>query len=350
MAFKRPTLTELIQRTDQDLLSRLPGTRAALEVRLTKALAISEAGLVHGLYGYLQWLERQLFPETCDDENLHLHSAGVPRRQAAKAVGEVGFEGSDGSVVVEGTLLQLDDQEYVTTEEAVIADGVAAAPVEARAAGVAGDQLAGAELSLVSPVPGVSSTATVGEDGILGGADLESYQSWRDRILLRRSRVPRGGAEGDWEGWALDVSGVTRAWEDPLGMGPGSVVIRIMADDATDGPLPSEQLLQAVRDYIEARKNVQAQVYVVAPETQAFQPELIVFPDTEATRSAASQALADLVEREGEPGGTLLISQIRAAISLAPGVDDYDLQWPTANVTHDTGVLPIWGGATWVQG
>jgi len=350
MAFRRPTLPELIRRTDQDLLSRLPGTRAALEVRLTRALATSEAGLVHGLYGYLQWLEKQLFPETCDDENLHLHSAGVPRRQSAKATGRVAFEGSDGSVIVAGTLLQVDDQEYETLAEAVIEGGAATAEVEAREAGQAGDQLAGAELSLVSPVPGVSSTATVDEDGILGGADQETHASWRDRILLRRSRVPRGGAEGDWEGWALDVPGVTRAWEDPLGMGPGSVVIRIMADDATDGPLPSEQLLQAVHDYIEERKNVQAQVYVVAPEAQAFEPELFVIPDTEEVRSAAVQALKDLVEREGEPGGTLLISRIRSAISLAPGVQDYDLQWPTANVTHATGVLPTWGGVTWVEG
>lgn len=140
---------------------------------------------------------------------------------------------------------------------------------------------------------------------------------------------------------SLQLQGVTRAWEDPLGMGPGSVVLRIMADDASDGPLPSQQLLDAVLAYIEERKNVQAQVYVVAPDTQAFAPELIVTPDTEEVRSAAAQALADLVEREGEPGGTLLISRIRAAISLAPGVEDYDLQSPTADVTHATGVLPL---------
>ena len=350
MAFRRPSLPELLARVDQDLLSRLPGAQAALATRLTKALATSQAGVTHGLYGYLQWLERQLFPETCDDELLHLHSAGVPRRQAAKATGEVTFEGSDDAVIVTGTRLQLDGQEYETTEEAVIAAGTAAATVEALEAGLAGDQDAGAELRLVSPLPGVSAAAVVVAEGLRGGADLETHSSWRDRILLRRARVPRGGAEGDWEGWALEVPGVTRAWEDPLGMGPGSVVLRIMADDASDGPLPSQQLLDAVLAYIEERKNVQAQVYVVAPDTQAFAPELIVTPDTEEVRGAAAQALADLVEREGEPGGTLLISRIRAAISLAPGVEDYDLQSPTADVTHATGVLPIWGGVTWVQG
>lgn len=349
MAFKRPTLPELLTRIDQDLLSRLPGAQAELAVRMTKALAAADAGAVHGLYGYLQWLERQLFPETCDNENLHLHSAGVPRRMASRAVGRVRFQGSDDAVIAADTALQMDGREYRTTEEVKIEGGQAVAGVQAVEAGAAGDQDAGVQLRLVSPLPGVVGQAAVDEDGIRGGADLETFGSWRDRIMLRRARVPRGGAAGDWEEWALQVPGVTRAWEDPLGMGPGSVVVRIMADDASDGPLPSQQLLQAVADHIEAQKNVQAQVYVVAPETEPFAPQLWVLPDTEAVRAAAAQALQDLVDREGEPGGTLLISRIRSAISLAPGVQDYDLQWPTANVEHGTGVLPVWGGAQWIE-
>lgn len=350
MAFKRPTLPELLARIDQDLLSRLPGSQAELAVRMTKALAAADAGAVHGLYGYLQWLERQLFPETCDDENLHLHSAGVPRRQPARAVGRVQFQGTDTVLIRQGTALHADGREYVTTQEVVITNGTAMATVQAVDAGVAGDQPAGAILRLVSPLHGVVGQATVDTQGIRGGADLETFGSWRDRIMLRRARVPRGGAQGDWEGWALDVPGVTRAWEDPLGMGPGSVVIRIMADDASDGPLPSDQLLQAVWDYIEAQKNVQAQVYVVAPIAVPFVPQMYVVPNTEETRAAAAQALQDLVEREGEPGGTLLISRIRTAISLAAGVQDYSLQWPTANVEHATGELPVWGGVQWIEG
>ncbi|MCE8004214.1 baseplate J/gp47 family protein [Billgrantia ethanolica] len=347
MAFKRPSLPELMTRIDQDMLSRLPDAKAALAVRLTKALATSEAGAVHGLYGYLQWLERQLFPETCDDDLLHLHSAGVPRRQPAASVGPVELEGSDGAVIVEGTRLQVEGIEYATTEEVTIAGGTATVEVAAVEPGAAGDQPAGTSLSLVSPVDGVASTAVVGADGIQGGADLEIFDSWRDRILLRRARVPRGGAKGDWEGWALEVPGVTRAWEVPRGMGPGTMVVYIMADDSPGGPLPSQQLLDAVHAHIEARKNVTAHVYVVAPIAVPFSPQLSVVPDTAETRAAAEANLQDLVGREGEPGGTLLISRIRHAISTAAGVQDYDLQSPIADVVYDTGELPIWGGATW---
>lgn len=347
MAFKRPTLAELIERIDADQLSRLSPDQAALSSRLTRLMANGNAGLVHGLYGYLQWLERQLFPETCDDENLVLHSAGVPRRQPGVASGRVAMNGAEGALVNAGTRLQKDGQEYEIEESAVISGGAATVEVVAVAAGVAGDQPAGTELRLVSPVPGVSSVGVVDDDGLSGGANLETFESWRDRIIQRRARVPRGGAEGDWADWALEVPGVTRAWEEPLGMGLGTIVVRIMADDASDGPLPSNQLLEAVFEHIEARRNVQANVFVVAPATEEFKPELWVDPDTAENRAAVEASLRDLVEREGRPGGELLISRIRYAIGSVGGLSDYALESPTQNVTYSPGTLPVWGGVVW---
>ena len=349
MGFKRPPLPELIGRIDNDLLSRLPGSQAALAQRLTRILATGEAGVAHGLYGYLQWLERQLFPETCDDDLLHLHSVGVPRREASTHSGPLIFTGTSGAVIDAGTLAQVDGLEYRTTEDVTLEAGTATVEVEALEAGGAGGQLAGAQLTLVSPVVGVNATATVGAAGIRGGEDIESFDKWRDRIMLRRARIPRGGAEGDWVEWALQVPGVTRAWEDPMGMGSGTIVLRIMADDSVGGPMPSLQLLEDVFAYIATQRNVTAHVYVIPPVPAPFVPQLRVTPDNSSTRSAVQQKLQDLVLREGEPGGTLLISQIRNAIGTAAGVADYELEWPTANVAHAHGHLPIWGGADWLD-
>lgn len=348
MGFKRPTLPELIGRVDNDLVSRLPRAQAALAVRLSKVLATGQAGVAHGLYGYLQWLERQLFPETCDDDLLHLHSVGVPRREATTASGMVVFSGTSGAVIDASTVLNADGLEYRTTQDVTLVDGAATVEVEALSAGNAGGKAAGARLTLVSPVAGVNAIATIGAAGITGGADIESFDSWRDRIMLRRARIPRGGAQGDWAEWALEVPGVTRAWEDPLGMGPGTIVLRIMADDAEDGPMPSAQLLDAVFAYIQAQRNVTAHVYVIAPEADPFSPQVRLTPDNSSTRAAVERALKDLVLRAGEPGGTLLISQIRNAIGTAAGVTDYELEWPTENVSHPHGHLPIWGGVDWL--
>lgn len=348
MGFKRPTLPELIERVDGDLVSRLPGAQAVLAKRMTRTLAAGEAGVAHGLYGYLQWLEKQLFPETCDDDMLHLHSVGVPRRPASTNSGPVVFTGNDGAVIDSGTLIQVDGLEYSTSADATVAGGSVTVEVDAVQVGGAGGQDEGVELTLVEPIAGVNAIATVAEGGIAGGADLESFGSWRARILQRRARVPRGGAEGDWEEWALQVPGVTRAWEDPLGMGAGTVVIRIMADDAVDGPLPSTQLLLDVFTYIEQQRNVTAHIYVIAPTPKVFAPQLRITPDNSAVRAAVEQALQDLVLRAGEPGGTLLISQIRNAIGTAAGVTDYELEAPIANVPHAHGELPVWGGVNWL--
>ncbi|MDB1109701.1 baseplate J/gp47 family protein [Pseudomonas extremaustralis] len=348
MAFSRPTLPELIARVDNDLVSRLPGAQAVLAQRMTKALATGQAGLAHGLYGYLQWMERQLFPETCDDDLLYLHSVGVPRREESTNSGLIIVGGVNGFPLDAGTVWQYEGAEYRTTTDVVIQAGAAQVNVEAYTAGAAGELPAGAELTLISPVTGINSKAKVAAGGITGGADIEEFSTWRDRIMLRRARIPRGGAEGDWAEWALQVPGVTRAWEDPLGMGLGTVVLRIMADDAAGGPMPSLQLLQDVFDYIETQRNVTAHVYVVSCIPKYFEPRLRVTPDNSQVRSAVEKNLQDLILRTGEPGKPLSISQIRTAIGTAANLTDYDLEWPTTSVPHGHGELPLWGGAVWL--
>lgn len=348
MAFSRPSLPELIGRIDNDLVSRLPDAQAVLAQRMTRVLATGQAALAHGLYGYLQWQERQLFPETCDDDLLYLHSVGVPRRNPSKNSGQVIFSGVDGAPIDSGTLLQYGGIEYRTTADAVIQNDSILVDVEALAAGKAGALIEGVQLSLISPVAGINSKAKVATGGITGGSDLEEIEDWRDRIMQRRARIPRGGAEGDWAEWAREVPGVTRVWEDPMGNGPGTVVLRIMADDAPDGPLPSQQLLEDVFAHIDKLRNVTAHLYVIAPTPAYFKPRARVTPDNSATRAAVAANLEKIVLRDGAPGKPLLISAIRTAFGTASGLTDYTLEWPTENVPHGHGVLPLWGGVEWL--
>ena len=197
MGFKRPSLPELTGRVHNDLVSHLPGAQADLARRMTRVLATGEAGVTHGLYGYLQWLELQLFPETCDDDLLHLHSVGVPRRDATTASGLVTFTGNNGAVLDAGTVAQVDGLEYRTTDDVTLVASSATVEVEALQAGIAGGQVAGVQLTLVAPVVGANAKGVVDVAGTTGGANIETVDSWRDRIMLRRARIPRGGAEGD---------------------------------------------------------------------------------------------------------------------------------------------------------
>ncbi|SDH88285.1 hypothetical protein, partial [Roseospirillum parvum] len=60
MPFDRPTLPELVTTTEADLTSRLGTTAARLRVGVVDVLARVWAGGVHGLYGYLAWIARQV--------------------------------------------------------------------------------------------------------------------------------------------------------------------------------------------------------------------------------------------------------------------------------------------------
>lgn len=60
MPFARPTLTELITRVITDISSRVTGVDSAVLRRsLLGVIGQSEAGAVHMLYGYLDWIAKQ---------------------------------------------------------------------------------------------------------------------------------------------------------------------------------------------------------------------------------------------------------------------------------------------------
>jgi uncharacterized phage protein gp47/JayE len=70
-------------------------------------------------------------------------------------------------------------------------------------------------------------------------------------------------------------------------------------------------------------------------------------PDTAAVRAAIEAEIIDLLRREAVPGGTILLSHLREAISIAAGEADHALTIPAANVTHATGELAVLGTITW---
>ena len=144
--------------------------------------------------------------------------------------------------------------EYETASEVTIADGRAEAPVHALLAGVAGNLHDGAALSVVSPVAGLVSDAAA-SGAIAGGTDAEGDEALRLRLLFRIQSPPRGGTADDYVMWARAAHpDVTRAWATPLASGLGTVTIHFMTDDATGDGVPTTTIVDAVQDYIDARR------------------------------------------------------------------------------------------------
>lgn len=355
MPLTRPTLAELITRVRGDLRGRLEISGPILRRAMVDVLAPVWAGAVHTLYGVLEFLARQLFADTSERDQLLRQAAlyGITPTPAEFATGDVTATGTDGSPILAGAILRFDAvTSYRVTTGQVIASGTATLPVVAVLAGAAGNLPEDTALTFESPIAGVNSTATVAAGGITGGEDEEGTEEVRDRYLLRLREPPEGGADQDYEGWALAVPGVTRAWVFPVELGLGTVVVRFVRDgDVSIFPDAGE--VAAVQAALESERPITAVVTAVAPTDLAVAFTIHLVPDTADTRVAVEAELVDLLSRVAEPGdgagrGTVLLSQIRTAIGIAEGVTDYTLTVPAADVVPAVGQLATTGTITWV--
>lgn len=348
MPFARPTLRTLIDRAIADIDARLPGADARLPMSNLNVLAHTHGAGVHGLYGFLEWLARQLMIDTAEVEHLDRWSTiwGVARIPAAAATGSVTFTGTIGVVVPAGTALaRTDGVQYLTTTEVTLAAGTATADVVAAVAGTAGN-LSGGALSLVTPISGVDASAQVTVAALTSGADIETDDDLRARLLARIQSPPHGGAQHDYIAWALEVPGVTRAWVYPAELGLGTVTVRFVREDDAS-LIPDAGEVATVQAHIDSLRPVTAVVTVAAPVAVPLNFTIDLTPDTAAIRAAIEAELRDLLRREAEPGATILLSHIREAISLATGENDHILTAPAANVTHTAGQIATFGVITW---
>lgn len=349
MSFTNPTLPELVSRIGNDLFARLQN---ADQLRRNDAVAQAAvmAACAHSLYDAIAYLSRQIIVDTAEGEWLDRWASiwlQEPRKAASAATGTVTLTTQDGAFVPAGTLVKaLDDAQYATVADATADDVTLDVEVEAVVPGAAGNRLSGQSVNLVSPVAGVQTSALAGE--LSGGADVESDDALRERVLDRIRNPPHGGTVADYVRWALEVSGVTRAWGYENWNGVGTMKLLFVRDDDVS-PIPDAGELATVDAYLrDDRKPAGCVLTTGAPVADPLAYTLEVFPDTPEVRAAVRAELADLHRREAVPGGTLLISHIRAAISAAAGEENYALSAPTADVTVAAGHISTVGAFTWL--
>lgn len=356
MPFTRPALADLITRIRGDLRGRLEIDGPLLRRAMADVLGAVWAGGVHTLYGFLDWLAKQLFADTAEREQLLRKAAlyGIKPAPATFATGNVTATGTDGGLILGETILRLDAvTAYRVTAGQVIASGTATLPMAAVLAGAAGNLPAGTVLTFETPVPGVNATATVATGGIADGDDGDAGDAGTERVRarleLRLQEPPEGGADQDYKEWTLAAvgAGATRVWVFPLENGLGTVVVRFVNDNLPD-IFPDAGAVAAVQAALGAQRPITAVVTAVAPTPLAVAFTVHLVPDNADTRAAVTTELADLLSRVAEPGdgagrGTVLLSKILTAIGGADGVTDYSLTVPAANVVPGVGQLPVVG-------
>jgi uncharacterized phage protein gp47/JayE len=350
MSFIRPTLPQLIERARADQDARLPGADSRLPASVLDVLARTHAGAVDGLYGYLDWLARQLLPDTAEGEWLerHVDIWQERRKGAVGARGNAGFTGTVGAAVPVGTELidAASGRAYRTTAAAVLGAGTTIVPVEDVLGGLDGNRAAGVALTLTSPLAGVNAVAAIAAGGLTGGVDEEEDAALRARLLTRIRTPPMGGAKGDYALWTLEVPQATRAWVFSDWMGEGSVGVTFVCDGRPN-ILPLQADLDAVAAHLDPRRPVTARPVVFAPVAYPIDVLIRLNPATQAVKDAVIAELADFFARDAEPGGTIRVSRLREAVSIAAGELWHDLLLPSENITVGPGGLPVLGLVSW---
>lgn len=353
MPFARPTIAELIDRIGGDLRGRLEVGGPLLRRAMADVLSAVWAGANHTLFGFLDFVAKQLFATTAERDALLEEASmyGIFPTAAAFATGFVTATGDDGNLIPAGTIVRLDTATaYRVTTGLLIVAGQVNLPVIALLAGAAANLPAPTPLTFESPIDGVDATAVVASGDIDGGVDEEGTEEVRARLLLRKRQPPTGGSDQDYEGFALAVAGVTRAWVFPHEDGLGTVIVRFVRD--LESPIfPDAGEIAAMQTALNAKRPVTDQVIAKATSALAVAFTIHIVPDTGDTRAAVAAELADLLQRVAEPGdgagrGKILRSQIQTAIGIAAGVTDYTLTVPPGDVTPATGQLATVGTIT----
>lgn len=367
MTIDRPTLAEISRRIEAEF--PLSTTSEALRRTLFTPLARALAGSVHSLYGYQDWIALQWNPLTCDEDVLL--SMHVPmwlpdgQNPAESATGTVLITGTAGySADASYTLSRGDGLLYTIIGGAAIGtDGTQLATVICQTPGATGNTEPGAKLRFSNPVAGINNEVTVQTPGLSGGTDIESIDALRQRVVDARSKAEGVGSSSDWEQWAKEVSGVTRAWAAPKLFGAGSVGVYFVRDNDSGSIFPDTNEVATVQQHLQNTGTPFGEIYALCPIAKPINFSIKLNPDSGDLRTAVTASLTALLAKEGSPvaqntsgitvvpvtsGATIPLTHIRQVISDTRGEYDHQLVAPAADVVCATGELAQMGTITWL--
>ena len=360
MPWATPTLRQVRGFVRDSIHASLPGADANVPNSILRILADAMGALCHLTLQYLDWLAKQIMPDSAETAYLDrwgqiwlVNSDGtVGRKQATLAVGQVTATGVNGSIIPSGTTLEAGDgTEYEVTAQTIVSGVPTPVPIRAITPGATGNMDTGSVLAFNTPPAGVDRNVLVLE--LIGGADTETDDELRARVLQRIQQPPMGGDASDYEAWALAVPGVTRAWSSPLEQGMGTVTLRFCMDDlrADNNGIPLAEDVATVENYVNVKRPVAVKdIFVVAPIPFpiSFSINQLV-DDTPATRASIETMCREMFFEKAYPGGTIYRSWLDVAIANAIGEQHHELDY-TSTTAPTPGHLPILGSIIYAGG
>lgn len=356
MPWITPTIDEVRRIVRDDLSASLPGSDASIPNTPLRGLADADAAVAYLVLLYLDWLSNQLLPDRAEFEWLVRHAniwLGGPL-PATYAVGTVQVTGVAGTPIPQFTRFASSTGIlFETTEATVVGATATTIPVQAVDAGSASNLAAGAPLTLTSAITGVDGIAVA--DLIGGGSNEEAQEAMRARVIDRIQNPPMGGDAHDYEVWAREVPGVTRAWVYPMEQGPGSMTVRFMMDEVradpdpeVDGfPLPAD--VEDVQEHIDSVRPVTVKdLWVEAPLPYPIDFTIQgLFVDDPPVRTAIEDSVSEMFFERCPPGQKVWRAWLDEAISTALGEQWHELTFESTEMPSP-GYMPVLGTVTYL--
>lgn len=239
------------------------------------------SGIASGLYGDQKKVNNDTFVSSARPESLTVKGLdyAIPQQPSTPAISiQVRITGVNTTVVNPGDLTFLyvpTNILYTNTTGGTITLGILDLEVQSQVNGQIANIAAPDTLQVVSPPSGVNASASLLQD-MADGADAESTDSYRARLLSRLQNPPAGGNETDYPQFAFAADpSVRSAFIHRFGRGLGTVDVFITTgttdiDTAvTQGlaivRLPSGGLIATVQAYYDAHVPLTDCAEVFAP-------------------------------------------------------------------------------------
>ncbi len=206
--------------------------------------------------------------------------------------------------------------------------------------GSAGNVTANALTTMVNSVTGIDASKVTNLFAAFGGTDEETLDDAKLRAPLALQSRDRAVTNDDFEYLAKQSSNVARAYAMPLthpsfpGVSvPGVVTVVIVPQSTDPKPMPSSGMLRTVCAYLNVRRLLTTEVYVVPPTYQQVQINAQVVAQNSADLAEVTDAIQTALltyfhpltggdDGTGWPfGKSIIFSRVYQQIFNVPGVD-----------------------------
>lgn len=292
----------------------------------------------------LEFIHAQAFAQTAKEEYLDFHgiqAGGLSREPATYAQGYVTATAVLGSVILDGSVLaRSDGQLYVVVGTVTARTTTPRMYVRAADTGEIGNADSATPLTPTVPVTGYSDFV-VDTDGLIGGTEDESDDSFRQRILFHKQNPPHGGTPSEYIEWSQTKIGVTRVFVMRATPQPGSVTIYFMMDGIGTG-IPSAGDVANLLDILQQLAPADADVRVLGPAAQVQNVVVTgLLPNTAAMKEAVTEEIKAQFFRKSQPASVLSTftfskQWIDQAVASAPRYQKASVTTPAADVVVST--------------